>query len=196
MDQEERLLVKKAKQKDEASIVKLLRKYDPAIKKVSMYFFTKFKNIPLSFEDFKQDATIAFLKAVSTYNEEKNKSLLYFANTCMMNKLTSLVRSERKKDNIISLDETIEDNSSSKVIPCSPVTSQEEYEKLAWIRNFRDTINNILSTEQKGVWELYLQGFSYEEIAEKTGLTKKKVDNTILACKKKIIINREMFDLE
>ncbi|NLT19290.1 MAG: RNA polymerase sigma-H factor [Firmicutes bacterium ADurb.Bin080] len=196
MDQEERLLVKKAKQKDEASIVKLLRKYDPAIKKVSMYFFTKFKNIPLSFDDFKQDATIAFLKAVSTYNEEKNKSLLYFANTCMMNKLTSLVRSERKKDNIISLDETIEDNSSSKVIPCSPVTSQEEYEKLAWIRNFRDTINNILSTEQKGVWELYLQGFSYEEIAEKTGLTKKKVDNTILACKKKIIINREMFDLE
>lgn len=196
MDQEERLLVKKAKQKDEASIVKLLRKYDPAIKKVSMYFFTKFKNIPLSFDDFKQDATIAFLKAVSTYNEEKNKSLLYFANTCMMNKLTSLVRSERKKDNIISLDETIEDNSSSKVIPCSPVTSQEEYEKLAWIRNFRDTINNILTTEQKGVWELYLQGFSYEEIAEKTGLTKKKVDNTILACKKKIIINREMFDLE
>ncbi|MFA7664231.1 MAG: sigma-70 family RNA polymerase sigma factor [Clostridia bacterium] len=196
MDQEERLLVKKAKQKDEASIVKLLRKYDPAIKKVSIYFFTKFKNIPLSFEDFKQDASIAFLRAVSTYNEEKNKSLLYYANTCMVNKLTSLVRSARRKENIISLDETMEENSFSKDVPCSPITSQDEYEKNAWLRNFRDTITEIMTTEQITVWDLYLQGFSYEEIADKTKLTKKKVDNTIAACKKKIIKNREMFDLE
>jgi hypothetical protein len=38
MDQEERLLVKKAKQKDEASIVKLLRKLIPLLKRLVSIF--------------------------------------------------------------------------------------------------------------------------------------------------------------
>lgn len=196
MDQEERLLVKKVKIKDDAAIVKLLRKYEPAIVKVSMYFHTKFKNISLSFEDFKQDASIAFLKAVSTYDEEKNKSLLYYANTCMMNKLTSLVRSARRREDIISIDEPADDNSSTKEIPCPGDSVVETYEKKEWLKNFKEITNKILTDKQLSVWDLYLQGFSYEEISQKTVLPKKKVDNTIAACKRKLIENRNLFELD
>jgi DNA-binding CsgD family transcriptional regulator len=47
-------------------------------------------------------------------------------------------------------------------------------------------LQDLLTNEQYEVMCLSLQNYSYREIAERLNLTTKKVDNLILASKKKI----------
>ena len=54
------------------------------------------------------------------------------------------------------------------------------------MKSFYKSLQELLSKEQYEVMCLYLQNYSYKEIAERLNLTTKKVDNLILASKKKI----------
>ncbi|MBO5777615.1 MAG: sigma-70 family RNA polymerase sigma factor, partial [Clostridia bacterium] len=54
------------------------------------------------------------------------------------------------------------------------------------MKSFYKSLEELLSPDQYSVMCLYLQNYSYKEIADKLGLTAKKVDNLILASKKKI----------
>ena len=47
-------------------------------------------------------------------------------------------------------------------------------------------VKDILTDEQFSILKLFINGASYSEIATKTNLTTKKVDNTLQAIKKKL----------
>lgn len=192
MENEERILVKKAQKGDDLALNKLIAQYDRAITKMSIYFENKFKSMYLDFEELKQDATIAFTKAVFSYDENKNKSLFYYTKTCMINKLISHIRSKRAKYAQIIPDIATIDGSEID-IPCDSPSPLDIIEKEIWIAEIKTIIIKLLTPNQIKVWDLHLEAYTYSEIAEKLEITVKKVDNTLVACKRKIRENQSLF---
>lgn len=194
MDKEELSILKKAKAGDQVSLAALIVKYDPAMNKIASFFQNRFKNTySLDFLELKQDALIAFLKSVSRYDNDKNKSFLNYSKICMLNALTSTIRRKRTETPSPTIPiEPGEDNPGINVVSLRP-SPQETLENEKIAEEIRATLKKLLSESQYCVMELYFNGFSYLEIASLLHISKKAVDNTIAGAKIKISKNKELF---
>ena len=84
---------------------------------------------------------------------------------------------------------TSEEQEANEYISSIPSDDPSPFDMLARMdemKAFYKSLEELLSPDQYAVMCLYLQNYSYREIADKLGLTTKKVDNLILASKKKI----------
>lgn len=194
MDKEELSILKKAKAGDQVSLATLIVKYDPAMNKIASFFQNRFKNTySLDFLELKQDALIAFLKSVSRYDNDKNKSFLNYSKICMLNALTSTIRRKRTETPSPTIPiEPGEDNPGINVVSLRP-SPQETLENEKIAEEIRAALKKLLSESQYCVIELYFNGFSYLEIASLLHISKKTVDNTIAGAKIKISKNKELF---
>jgi RNA polymerase sigma factor (sigma-70 family) len=194
MDKEELSILKKAKAGDQVSLAALIVKYDPAMNKIASFFQNRFKNTySLDFLELKQDALIAFLKSVSRYDNDKNKSFLNYSKICMLNALTSTIRRKRTETPSPTIPiEPGEDNPGINVVSLRP-SPQETLENEKIAEEIRAALKKLLSESQYCVIELYFNGFSYLEIASLLHISKKTVDNTIAGAKIKISKNKELF---
>jgi RNA polymerase sporulation-specific sigma factor len=78
------------------------------------------------------------------------------------------------------------------VDPITQVISSEE------LRSLVECLGDTLSDLESGVLTMYLEGRSYEEIAERLDCTPKTVDNALQRVKRKVLTHlrsREVLDL-
>ena len=75
----------------------------------------------------------------------------------------------------------------------SDINLERGYEEKETERLLTDAISSVLNEREMNVLKLYLSAMSYQEISDKLGIEKKKVDNTIYSFRKKIkkLINRD-----
>ena len=146
-------------------------------------------------EDLIQEGMIGLYKAVRDYNEEYT-SFAAFAKICVIRQiLTAVKNSTRNKhkplNSYVSLDGNSNEETDVEALigdsdgknSLNPENILIDRENLSGI-TYR--INQILSGMELEVLALYLDGFSYQEIAEKIGKDCKSVDNAIQRIRKKI----------
>lgn len=133
--------------------------------------------------DLMQEAMIGFLSAVYSYNGDKGVKFGTFANTCMRNRVLSFLRSESSKRHIP--DSLIVPLETQELI-CCDLTPEELLISEQSSAYISDIIEKALTQQQQKVFKLFLSGFSYEEIAERCGISAKAVDGTLQRARRKL----------
>ena len=151
-------------------------------------------SLGMELKDLTQEALVGFSDAINTYKNEKNSSLKTFISLCVERRIqSSLIKASRKKNQVLnaalslehiyqcfdsSLADVISDNNENN--PLTKMTRKEHY---------NDLINGIfdsLSSNEKDVLYLMLDGLKYHDIASILGVSDKSVDNTIQRIKNKV----------
>lgn len=129
------------------------------------------------YDDLMQEATLALYNAAMTYDTEQSEVTFgLYAKVCIRNRLISAGRKlKRQKKNRTVLDFRQE-----------PDRTQKRSAAYAQIDGMRETISESFSEYEMAVFELYLAGCSYREMAEKLNKTEKSIDNAVCRMKKKL----------
>ncbi|MBR9947601.1 sigma-70 family RNA polymerase sigma factor [Clostridiaceae bacterium Marseille-Q4145] len=156
----------------------LLEKYKPLVKKQARTMYL----MGGENEDLIQEGMIGLFRAISTYRQGEG-SFYGFALLCINRQMyTAVQASARKKHEplnaYVSLDEE----------PQMPLEDSPETMLLLQEKEGKreDMIARHLSSLEKKVLALYLEGMSYGQIAEQIGRPEKSVDNAIQRLKKKL----------
>lgn len=141
-------------------------------------------------EDLVQEAMIGLFKAVMSYNGKS--TFKTYAYTCIKNNLITAVKKSNTFKNRSMVDyvslSVKEGEDEDKTLLLSDVNFEPEknYIERESVIETRETINKTLSKFENIILSLYLQGFSYEDIAKRTEKNKKSIDNAIQRITKKL----------
>ena len=147
-------------------------------------------------EDLVQEGMIGLYKAVLEYDKSKSASFKSFAEICItrqilsaiknatrkkhtpLNHYVSLNRSPVKEDGELTLLDTV--RSLSVADPEDVVIGRENFEQMVTY------LETVLSPMERKVLSLYLDGFSYPQIAARIEKPLKSVDNAMQRVKHKL----------
>lgn len=166
--------------KGEVDIVEyLLNKYKPLVKKQARTMYL----IGGETDDLIQEGMIGLFKAIQKYDPKEESSFFSFAELCITRQMYTAIQASNRM----------------KHVPLNTYVSLEQEEPLLLEANPEDLlidqenledcygqIDRCLSSLEKLVLELYLEGKSYGQIAKIIGKNEKAVDNSIQRIKKKL----------
>lgn len=189
-------ILKLYKNGDERALDFLLNKYKHlASKKARSYFLAGAES-----EDLLQEAMLGLYTACRTFDIKSNNQFLPFASLCITSAVLDAVKKANRQKNKV-LNESLsltnqgtvitegkdEDNEDIVLyIPSESLDPEDALLNKERKKEMNNVINENLSTKEKRVLVLYLQGLSYRQIAEALGETTKAVDNAITRTKKKL----------
>lgn len=140
-------------------------------------------------EDLFQEGMIGLLYALRSYDPSSGTPFRAYALVCIRNKLISAVRAAAANKHA-PLNDSVSFHtfSQDETVPES-MRADPEAEVIGRVGagEFLDALCFLLSTTEKAVLSLYLQGLSYSEIAAACGKTNKAVDNTVQRIRRKAI---------
>jgi len=170
----------------------LLNKYKTFVKTKSRAYFL----IGADKEDIIQEGMIGLYKAIRDYQNNKKASFRSFAELCINRQLITAIKAASRQKHMplnssVSLNKTVyEDEGENTYInmieSAEAVTSPETIFIGIENRNFIvENIMTTLSSFEKRVLNLYLQGKTYSEIAQIMEKSEKSIDNALQRVKKK-----------
>ncbi len=135
-------------------------------------------------QDFVQEGLLAFLVACKTYCADSGSSFKNYAVKCAKNRFKDIIKKANSKGavptkEIVSMDslEHEEDN----------LQNVEDYVlEREYLKTLMNHISSMLNFSQNQVFTMYIQGYSYKDIAQKFNLTTKQIDNTLQKIKRKL----------
>ena len=144
-------------------------------------------------EDLIQEGTFGLLSAIKNFDPESSNSFRTFAEHCIRMRLLSAIKSASRQKHFplndgISLEQLSEDPGADRTaLPqefcCSP-------EELVLARESREELyaafSRCLSKFEIKVLDLYLEGLSYREIAERLCKSAKSIDNAVQRIRHKL----------
>lgn len=136
-------------------------------------------------EDLIQEAMFGLLKAIREFDPSRDVSFRTFAEVCIRNRIRSVV-SAAVRDKYSPLNNSVSMESDSIILDDafgpeeSLIHREERVERLQHLKK-------KLSPLEKKVLQLYLKGFSYEEIAQQVDRSVKSVDNAVQRIRHKVV---------
>ncbi len=203
-DEEQQDLAQRYTGVSDEKAVELCRQGDPLAEE---YLLNKYKNfvrsrarsyflIGADHEDIVQEGMIGLYKAIRDYRPEKLSSFRAFAELCITRQIITAIKTATRQKHIplnsyISLNKPLYDEESDRtlmdVIMEGRVSNPEEIiinrEDLISIN---EKIKEVLSGLEQEVLNAYLDGKSYQEIAESLGRHVKSIDNALQRVKRKL----------
>lgn len=190
--QDEYEMVLKASNGDTIALEHIITKYKNFVKaKAKSYFL-----VGADKEDIIQEGMIGLYKAIRDFDGNKTNSFKCFAEICITRQIITAIKTATRQKHIplnsyVSLNKPIYDEESDRtlldIIATSIITDPEELiiskEEL---RNIESKMNEILSKLELEVLELYLNGKSYQYIADRIGRDVKSIDNALQRVKRKM----------
>ena len=190
--QDEYNIVLKASNGDKIALEYIITKYKNFVKaKAKSYFL-----VGADKEDIIQEGMIGLYKAVRDFDGIKTNSFKCFAEICITRQIITAIKTATRQKHIplnsyVSLNKPIYDEESDRtlldIIATSIVTDPEELiiskEEL---KNIENKMNELLSDLELEVLELYLNGKSYQYIADKLNRDVKSIDNALQRVKRKL----------
>lgn len=139
-------------------------------------------------DDISQEGFIGLLDAVQSYDEKRQSSFSTYANVCVDNRIKKLIsRANAGKasplKNFVDIEEI---DASEKNFSEDPENIYIEKEKLAQLTARIDT---VLSSFERKVLFLYLNGQSYDHMADRLSCKRKSVDNAMQRIRRKLKLN-------
>jgi RNA polymerase sporulation-specific sigma factor len=186
-------LVDLARTGDDQAIEQLLNRYRHyARAKARSYFLAGADK-----EDIVQEGMIGLYKAIRDFQADKNTAFRAFAELCMTRQIITAIKTATRQkhiplnsyvslnkpapdeeDDARSLEESLETRTISD--PADLVVSAEE------IANIRASVGKVLSAFETEVLQLYMDGKSYQQIADMLGRHVKSIDNALQRIKRKL----------
>ena len=170
----------------------LLNKYKNFVRSKARSYFL----IGADHEDIVQEGMIGLYKSIRDYKPEKLSSFRAFAELCITRQIITAIKTATRQKHIplnsyISLNKPLYDEESDRtlmdVIMEGKVSNPEEIiinrEDLT---NINEKIKEVLSGLEQEVLSAYLDGKSYQEIAESLGRHVKSIDNALQRVKRKL----------
>ena len=190
--QDEYDIVLKASKGDKIALEYIIKKYKNFVKaKAKSYFL-----IGADKEDIIQEGMIGLYKAVRDFDASKTNSFKGFADICITRQIITAIKTATRQKHIplnsyISLNKPVYDEESERtlldIIATSIVTDPEELiiskEEL---KHIESKMNELLSDLELQVVEYYLNGQSYQYIADKLKRDVKSIDNALQRVKRKL----------
>jgi RNA polymerase sporulation-specific sigma factor len=187
-------LVVKARNGDDAALDQLIRRYTGFVRlKASSYFLAGGDA-----EDLVQEGLIGLYKAVRDFRHDKETSFRSFAELCVTRQIITAIKTATRfkhapLNSYISFSHTPagQDPDGECTLgdalpgshvndPVVSVISTEELQSLVFC------LGTGLSQLESDALRLYLEGSSYEEMAEELGCDTKTIDNALQRVKRKI----------
>src|SRR4030095_7396570 len=187
-------LVLRARNGDEAALDQLMRRYTGFVRlKASSYLLSG-----VASEDLIQEGLIGLYKAVRDFRTDKETSFRSFAELCVTRQIITAIKTATRfkhaplnsyvsfshtpagqdSDSEVTLGDALPGPSVDEPSVC--VISTEELQSLVF------TLGSGLSQLEADALRLYLEGSSYEEMAEELGCDTKTIDNALQRVKRKI----------
>ena len=138
----------------------------------------------LDLEDAVQEGIIALFSAINTYSEEKGASFSTYASSCIRNGILTARRyARRKKHALLNDSVSIEQVQHTAAPEPSPEQTVEMNERLS---STMEGIATRLSSLEREVLLLFLEGASYSTIAKRLNISEKTVDNALQRVRAKL----------
>jgi RNA polymerase sporulation-specific sigma factor len=187
-------LVIRARNGDEKSMDLLIRRYTGFVRlKASSYFLAGGDS-----EDLIQEGLIGLYKAVRDFRSDKETSFRSFAELCITRQIITAIKTATRYkhaplNTYVSFSQTpagqesegdctLGDALPGSIVDEPPIVviSTEELQSLVFC------LGTGLSKLEADALRLYLEGSSYEEMAEELGVDTKTIDNALQRVKRKI----------
>jgi len=185
-------VVVRAKQGSKRATEHLLSKYRCLVEgKARSYFL-----VGADHEDVVQEGMIGLYKAIRDFRADKLARFRAFAELCVTRQIITAVKTATRQKHLplnryVSLHRTTtEDGGDGALIDNLPDTCVVDPEKIALDSHVREylksTARTDLSTLESLVFQYYIQGMSYREMAMLLSCRTKSVDNALQRAKRKI----------
>jgi len=189
-DEIERSIVIDAKNGDVRAQEYIISKYESFVKaKAKSYFL-----IGADKEDIYQEGMIGLYKAIRDINFEKATTFKAFAELCVTRQIITAIKTATRQKHIplntyVSLNKPVSDDESDRTlldILSSIKVSDPEELVIGQEQKKLDEIERVLSDLEKEVFQSYLDGKSYQEIACDLDVQAKSIDNALQRVKRKL----------
>ena len=192
-------LVLRAGNGDSSAMDALIRRYHGFVRlKASSYFLAGGDS-----EDLVQEGLVGLYKAVRDFRADKETSFRSFAELCVTRQIITAIKTATRfkhapLNTYVSFSHTPagQDSDGECTLgdalpgpavhePSVMVISTEELQSLIFC------LGSGLSLLESNALRLYLEGSSYEEMAEELGCDTKTIDNALQRVKRKIVVHRQ-----
>ncbi len=196
-------IYKKDNGADSKALEELITRYTPIVNSKANKFFAagSEKN------DIIQEGMIGLLSAIKSYDSDKNNaSFKTFANLCIDRKLITLIKSSNSQKQMplnysISLNKKLKeeaeenDNEIIEVVD-SGYNPFDDFINKEYYKGIADNLYNKLSDHERQVFDEYLTGKSYMEIAKKLNCQEKSVDTALTRIRRKGLDLMQNYNLQ
>jgi RNA polymerase sporulation-specific sigma factor len=187
-------LVVRARNGDSTAMDALIRRYTGFVRlKASSYFLAGGES-----EDLNQEGLIGLYKAVRDFRADKETSFRSFAELCITRQIITAIKTATRfkhapLNTYVSFSQTPAGQDDGECTlgdalpgpgvddPAVCVISTEELQSLVFC------LGTGLSSLESDALRLYLEGNSYEEMAEELGCDTKTIDNALQRVKRKVL---------
>jgi RNA polymerase sporulation-specific sigma factor len=191
-------LVLRARNGDDAAMDALIRRYTGFVRlKSSSYFLAGGES-----DDLVQEGLIGLYKAVRDFRSDKETSFRSFAELCITRQIITAIKTATRYkhsplNGYVSFSQTPAGQDDGECTlgdalpgpgvhdPAVCVISTQELQSLVFC------LGTGLSSLESDALRLYLEGLSYEEMAEELGCDTKTIDNALQRVKRKVLQHQE-----
>lgn len=173
----------RAKSGDQSAMEKLASQYKGLVRSLA----NKFYLVGGDKDDLLQEGMLGLFYAVTYYDEDKG-SFPAFVELCVFRQIVDAVKHDAGQKNkplynYVDIDEAESIPAESE--PLASLLKKEYAEKVS------EVIETQLTPYEKQVLRLFIDGYSYEDIAEKTNKSYKAVDGALQRARKKLLVAKE-----
>ena len=185
-----------AQQGDGEALEYLLDKYKNFVRARARSYFL----VGADHEDIVQEGMIGLYKAIRDFQPERLASFRSFAELCVKRQIiTAITAATRQKhvplNSYVSLNKPLYDEESDRtlmdVIEGRVTNPEDLYISQEDLSRIQTQISEVLSDLERRVLEAFMDGKSYQEIAELLGRHVKSIDNALQRVKRKLFKFRE-----
>ncbi|HVL64133.1 MAG TPA: RNA polymerase sporulation sigma factor SigH [Actinomycetota bacterium] len=193
LDLDDEELVRRAREGDERALDALLGRYRHyARAKARAYFLAGADK-----DDLVQEGMIGLFKAVRDFRSDQNVAFRAFAELCIKRQIITAIKSSRRQKHLplnsyVSLNSPVSseaEDESARFDAAAPAAATDPAELVISaeeIASIKGALRTLLSTLETDVLRLYMDGRSYQEIAETLGRHVKSIDNALQRIKRKL----------
>ncbi len=134
-------------------------------------------------DDLAQEGLITLLHAISSYREERGSSFSAFVQTCIVNRMRSLVRNSGNRTAPVADIAQVMDEQAGLADAETPESILVEKENYA---HCRMQVMAMLSDKEWEILQCIMTGASYAQAAQQLGITAKAVDNAMQRVRRKM----------
>ena len=195
-------------EKDEIELLKRLKNKDKDAKNILVeknlrlvvYIAKKFENSGINIEDLISIGTIGLMKAINSYDMEKNIKLATYASRCIENEILMFLRRTNRLKGEISIDEPLNQDGDgnelllSDILGTDPDVTYRKLEDEVDMKLLKEAIKK-LNDREKNIMEMRFGFISGKEKTQKEVADELGISQSYISRLEKKIINKMKKDI-